>query len=344
MANITPSFVMVHPSFVEPGVILPYTQVSGAFETLANGEPLVRLGEGDLYVYMKRMDIRTKVAAGQTAYNQLPGISITNSMISTPSYMMRCRAEYDHHDTAAAGQWGYDITAANRLGMRLAHFQFLRNALLYGFQPANGEGLVNAVGATSTALPADSYNNQTLVTYDNGQLGMFFLTVISALKTRCNQLGIPRRFVILGPQRVMAAMEYQNIVQLTTFQRPGAGSDTTKGMIQQVAEGMNGDEIIWAYDDTLIGKGLNNGNATDAIIVVMPEVQKPVGAKYNTNEFARLAPGIEACTLMYTDMAAPREIPTPLAGGAIDVLSEWRGTSGWVVRPEAITIVSMQYQ
>jgi hypothetical protein len=43
-------------------------------------------------------------------------------------------------------------------------------------------------------------------------------------------------------------------------------------------------------------------------------------------------------------MAAPREIPTPLAGGAIDVLSEWRVTSGWGVRPECVTILSMQYQ
>jgi hypothetical protein len=47
---------------------------------------------------------------------------------------------------------------------------------------------------------------------------------------------------------------------------------------------------------------------------------------------------------MFTDMAAPREIPVPLAGGAIDVLSEWRMTTGWGIRPEAIRLISMQYQ
>ena len=47
---------------------------------------------------------------------------------------------------------------------------------------------------------------------------------------------------------------------------------------------------------------------------------------------------------MYMDMAAPREIPTPLAGGAIDVVFEQRATSGWGIRPEAITVISMQYQ
>ena len=39
-----------------------------------------------------------------------------------------------------------------------------------------------------------------------------------------------------------------------------------------------------------------------------------------------------------------REIPTPLPGGAVDVLSEMRITSGWGVRPEAVTVVSIQYQ
>ena len=103
----------------------------------------------------------------------------------------------------------------------------------------------------------------------------------------------------------------------------------------------NGDTIVWAYDDTLIGKGAG-GN--DAVLVVMPEVEKPNGGRINTNEFAKLAPGIEACTLMYADMAAPREIVSPLPGGATDVLSEWRITSGWAIRPEAVTVLSLQYQ
>jgi hypothetical protein len=340
MANLAASFVTVNPSYIAPDIILPYSQASGAFETVADGQPLARLSEGDLYAYIKRMDVRTKVAAGQSAYNLLPSISTTMSMISTPSYLLRVRGEYDHHDTAAMGRWGVSIVEAQRLGMRQGHFQLARAALLYGFQPANGEGLLNTQGATAVNLPPDSNAHDTVVTYDPGQMGVFLLTQFSALKTRTNQLGIGHKFVILGPQRVLGAFEYQNIVQVTSFQRAGAGSTSTAGMVKDVLE-MNDDEIVWAYDDTLIGKGAG-GN--DAVIIVMPEVKKPNGGKINTNEFAKLAPGMEACTLMYCDMAAPREIPTPLPGGAIDVLSEWRITSGWGVRPEAITIISMQYQ
>ena len=340
MANISPAYVQVHPSYMMPDTLMPYSQASGAFELLASGAPLIRLADGDLYAYIKRVDIRTRMAAGQSAYNQLPGVNFASSQISAPTYLIRVRAEYDHHDTAAMSRWGLSISDAHRLGMRQAAFQLMRNALLYGFNPGNGEGLINASGATAITLPADSAGNTTVVTYDNGQMAFFIISQISAIKTRTNQLGIGRKFVVVGPQRTLGAMEYQNIVQLTSYQRVGAGSTSTAGVVKDVLE-MNDDEIIWAYDDTLIGKGAG-GN--DAVIIVMPEVEQPKGARINTNEFAKLTPSLDACTLMLADMAAPREIPTPLAGGAIDIVAEQRVTSGWAVRPEAVTIVTMQYQ
>jgi len=340
MGNIAPSFVTVNPSFFEPGILLPYSQASGAFDLLATGEPLVRLSEGDLYVYIKRAQLSTKVAAGQAAYNSLPSVSVQLSQISTPTYLLRVRAEYDHHDTAAMGRWGVNIVEAQRQGMRQGHFQLARTALLYGFNPANGEGLLNTNGATAVNLPPDSNGNYTVVTYDNGQMATFLLTQFSSMKARTNQLGIGRKFVLVGPQRTLAAFEYQNIVQIVQFQRQGAGSTSTAGVVKEMLMA-NGDTIIWAYDDTLIGKG---AGGVDAVIIAMPEVEKPNGGKINTNEFARLAPGIEACTLMYADMAAPREIVSPLPGGATDVLSEWRITSGWAIRPESVSVLSLQYQ
>lgn len=339
MGNVAPSYVTVNPSYTMPELLLPYSQASGAFDLLPGGEPMVRLADGDLYAYINRIDVRTKVAGGQAAYNQLPSCSITMSQISTPSYLLRVRAEYDHHDTAAMARRGVSIVEAQRLAMRQGHFQLLRSMLLFGMNPANGEGLLNTNGATSLGLPADPNGNTTVVTYDNGAMAFFLASQIQAIKTRTNQLGIGRKFVVLGPQRTLGTFEY-SIVQLVQFQRQGAGSASTTGTVQDILMA-NGDEVLWCYDDTLINKGL--GGTTDAVLIVMPEVQKPQGSAMNTNEFARLAPGLDACTLMLNDMPAPKEIPVPLAGGAIDVLSEMRSTSGWGVRPEAITIVSMQY-
>lgn len=339
MPAITPSFVRVHPSFVMPEMIIQQQQASGAFDLLATGNPMPRLGQGDLYVYVKRLDIRTKVASGQTAYNALPSVSLNAEMISTPTYLFRNRAEYDHHDTAAAGNWGIALPEAQRLGMRQGIFQQLRNSLLFGVNPANGEGILNTAGATTITLPPDTNNNDTVVTYDNGQMAVFLLTQISAIKTRTMSLGIPQRIVIIGPQRVLGAFEYQNIVQVTQFQREGAGSHSTAGVVEQVGK-WNGDTVEWQYDDTLIGQG---SGGTDAVIITIPEIKTPMGGPINTNEFARLTPNLAANNIMLCDMVAPREIPSPLPGGAVDVLSELRSSSGWTLRPEGLTIVSMQY-
>jgi len=336
MANLATSWVITHPAFIEPDLLLQYNQASGAFETLATSNPLIKIGSEDKYVYIRRLDVRARVQIGQGSGNQLPSASVVPSLISTPTYLQRMRAEYDHHDTAMMAEWGTSIVEAQRLAMRQGHFQLLRNNLLYGVIPANGEGLLNTNGATTVNLPADSFGNTRFSTYDNGQMATFLLQQIQNTKFRTMQLGIPRRFVILGPQRDLGQFEYQNIVQLTSYQRVGAGSSSTAGVVKDVA-GWNGDTIDWVYDDTLIGQG---AGGTDAILVVMPEVEKPRGPAWNTNEFATLAPGLAACTLMYADVAAPIEIPTPLAGGAIDVLSEMRCSPGWAVRPEAVTIIS----
>src|ERR1700674_3887112 len=126
MANIAPAYIQVHPSYMVPEIILPYNQASGAFDILPTEEPMQRLSEGDLAVYAKRIELRTEAAAGQAAYNSLPSISTVLSQISTPTYLLRVRGEYDHHDSAAMGQWGVSIVETQRLGMRQGHFQLAR--------------------------------------------------------------------------------------------------------------------------------------------------------------------------------------------------------------------------
>lgn len=341
MALIAPAFITVNPSFIEPGLILPYAQASGAFELIDGGEPRVRLADDDLVVYMKRVDLRTQIEVGQASPNQLPGVSIALSMISTATYNFRVHAEYDHHDVAAAARWALPLPEAYRLGMEQAHNQLARNALLYGLQPQNGEGLLNASGSTSVNLPPDSNGNDTVVTYDNGQMALFLLQQLGALKVRLNQFGLATEFTICGPQRILGEQwEYAGIVQLVQYQRPGAGTETTGGLVTaQVMK--NGDTIKWVYDDTLIGKG---SGGTDVVMITAPTLKKPTMAGINTNIFASVEPGIDVCATMYADLAHPREIVSPLPQGGTDVLSEWRLSSGWMVRPEALTQINLQYQ
>lgn len=341
MALQAAAYVVVNPSFSEPEILLQNTQPSGFVHTLADGQLRQRLGEEDLLVYMRQLQLRTKIAAGQASSNELPGVDITAGYISTQTYRFQVRADWNHHDVNAAANWGFSLTEAYSLGCRQAHFQLCRDASLKGMNPQNGEGLLNGPTITNMNLPPDPYDQDTFSTYDNGAAAFLFMLIVGEIKTRTLNLGIGQKFTVIGPQRDLVLFEY-NVVQLVQYQREGAGTNSTSGTFKDVLM-KNGDSVIWTYDDTLIGAG-QGGN--DAIVFVMPELVKPGppgGSSVNTNEFAGLLPGANVNVTQYCDMAAPREIISPLAGGATDFLTEWRNSSGWAVRGEAVTVLSGAY-
>jgi hypothetical protein len=338
MANMFNAVTKVDPSFTEPDMIVTTAQASGYLDIFADRKPRVKLGEGDLFVYLNRIDIRTQVAAGQSAYNLLPSATITADYLQTATYLLRVRAEYDHHDLAAAGRWNVSLPAAQSLGMRQGVFQYARVMGLYGANAANYEGVMNTPGATAVTLPPDTYGNTSITTYDAGELAIQFMSYIQNALTRTYQLGMPTRICILGPQRILGQMQMTNIVQVTSYQRPGSGTATTAQVIQTVAKEF-GYEIEYAYDDTLIGKG---AGGTDAVIINIPEIRVPEMPNINTNVFDTIQPNMKATTLQYTDMAAPMEITTPIVDG-VNVTAEIRFTSGWCFRPQSLTIVSIPY-
>jgi len=341
MSGFAPSYVTVNPHHMMPELIMQYSLASGAFTTLATENPMPRLGEADLYVYAKKVQLTTQVSANQSTANQLPSASVIPSMISTATYRLQTRAQYDNFDEAATGAWGYALPEALRLAARQGIAQQLRNALLYGYNPANGEGLLNTAGATRVNLGADSNGNVGYSTWDSGQLAQFLLNMIGNLKTTTLQIGQPLRLVFLAPQRFIQQISYGGIVSLTQFQRIGAGVETAAGLVETVASWAGGDDVSFAADDTLVGQGYGG---TDAIILVAPELKIPrANAQINTNVFATLTPNQTATTLMLCDVAAPTEIPTPLADGGITTLYTMRSTSGWGIRPEGMTILSAAY-
>ena len=338
MSTFAPAFVTVNPHYMLPELIVQYALASGAFSVLPNENPMPRLGEADLYVYAKKVQLTTQVSASQSTSNNLPSASVVPSRISTPTYRLQTRAQYDGFDETAAGHWNISLPEAMRLAARQGIAQQLRNALLYGYNAANGEGLLNAPGITTLNLGSDSNGNTTYSTWDSGQLAQFLLNMIGTLKVNTLQIGQPLRLVFLAPQRFIQQITYAGIVALTQFQRVGAGVETAAGLIETVAKWAGGDDVSFAADDTLIGQG---AGGTDAILLIAPELKIPkANASINTNAFAAIAPNITATSLMLCDMAAPKEIPTPLPDGAITVQYTLRSTPGWQIRPEALQVLS----
>ena len=327
---------LVSPHHYEPGLIITQSQASGYFDVLSGEAPRNQLGPIDKAIYANVLDVRTQVAANQATANVLPSVSLTGHIIQAGTYTLRQRNQYSDFDVAEAGEYNVALPMAYRYGHFQGAYQYLRNIGIYGANAANSEGLINTPGATTVNLPADTYGNTTLSTYDAGQLAIWFNGLILAGLSRMFLLGTPVRVVILGPQQDLGFMQLQGVVQLTSYQRPGAGAATTAQEIVTINKEF-GYTVEYAFDDTLIGQG---AGGTDAILVCFPELNVPTVPGMNTNKFAEIAPNIQGNILQYTDVAAPVEVVTPVPGG-LDMESTMRASAGWVIRPQAITIASV---
>lgn len=337
MSGYFPSVAKVSPHFQEPGLILTWNQPSGAFELLAGGNPKSTLGQNDKFVYVNALDIRSNAQGAQAAFNALPSATFVATLYSTPTYLIATRAIYDHHQVADAGEWNVSLPKAQELGAHQGIFQFMRSALLYGINASNGEGLLNSSNATAVPLPPDSYGNTTASTYDNGEMAFWLAGQVQQCSANVYQAG--KKVVIVGPQRIIMPWQMQDIVQLVSYQRTGAGSESVAGTLKDILD-RNGYTLEFFFDDTLQGKG---AGGTDMVVLSIPEIEELHDFQINTNEFAELTPSIKAINTQYSDMVAPRKIATPIPGGGVDERYEMRITSGWNLRPEALFLLSIPH-
>lgn len=341
MSGLSSGITTVNPSMMLPEIIMQYSMATGAFDILAGGAPAIRLSANDLVVYQRHLRFTSQVHVGQSLPGQLPSASIVPSYDQMMTYRMSSRSQYSYLDTEAASNSGYSLSNALQLANRQGHAQQLRNMLLYGIKASNNEGVTNSPNAVTLNLGSDSLGNDNYSAWDAGELAKFFLGLISEQKTRMMLLGQTLTTVILCPQRFMKALEWTGIVELTTYQRPGAGTVTVGELVKKIAEGAASDEIIFCQDDTLIGKG---AGGTDLIVVTNPELVIPEARQdINTNIFATLVPNQQAVNVMFCDVAAPTEIPSPMPDGGVTTLYTMRSTPGWNFRPEGLTLLSAKY-
>ena len=338
---LAPSLLKVSPAYTMPGTVMSFQQASGFESLLSKGGIKVMLNEFDKYAYVHYADIRTKAAAGQNYANQLPSVDIELDFGQTATYLHQVNATWNRRDVGSVSQWNFNLVEAQRYGMRQGIYQNIRNAALYGLNPSLGEGILNTVGATViSSIPADPFGNSTVTTIDNGWMSQQIINIMAAIQVRTLQSGRPCRMTICGPQRVLAQYWETQVVQVTQYQRPGAGTATIREVIDNVTLFANGNRIDWVYDDTLIGKG---PNGYDAVIFALPEIEKPYAGVINTNEWADTNPSISDTIVLLADKTAPTEVTMPIALDATSLSMEMLTTSGWALRPECITILGAQY-
>lgn len=342
MSAFAPAFTTVNPSMMLPEMVMQYSMASGAFDILSGSAPTVKISTSDLVVYQKYLRMTSQAHVSQSLPGQLPSSSITGGYDQMMTYRVSTRSQYSYLDDDAANRWGYSLVEGLRLANRQGHAQQLRNMLLYGVNAANNEGITNSPNATTISMGSDSYGNDSYITWDSGELSKFVLSLIAGQKTRMMLLGQALTTVVLCPQRFMQALEWTGIVELTTYQRPGAGTATVGQIIKSIAGDAAGDSIIFCQDDTLIGKG---AGGTDLIVITNPELVVPEARQdINTNIFATLTPNQQAVNVMFMDVSAPTEIPSPMPDGGMTTLYTMRATPGWNLRPEGVTLLSAKYE
>ncbi|HHT8991141.1 TPA: major capsid family protein [Burkholderia cenocepacia] len=336
------AFSKITPSHTEPRLLLSFAQKSGAFNALAGRKPKVQTAQGDKAVYVHKLQMKSDARVNQSGAEMLPTPTFATTLISTPMYTIRNRAEWDMSDVNAAGNWGVALPEAYTKASRHGHFNVMRRMLLNGVRPADGEGLINTPNATAVVAPADAAGNSTLMTMDPDFVYSLFLQLTTDLRTRIMAISQGNiRISILAPQRVIGRLQ-QTVVELTGFQRVGAGSASIAGALEQTGE-WDGISFEFSADDTLVGAG---AGGADLVIINAPELVNPQnGSAINTNEFATLQPSLEDACVQYADRAAPTEFPTPVPGmGAVDVMYHMEASSGWCLRPEALTLLSLKYK
>ncbi|MXV44329.1 DUF2184 domain-containing protein [Saccharibacter sp. 17.LH.SD] len=348
MALIAPTRMTVNPSYTDPRFLINYALRSGFMHLFPRQELDVRLTERDQAVYVPVLDLRTIAQAAQSGYNELPSVSLSLDYITTPTYEQKIRVVYSREDLNAAANWNMSLTDAYSNAMRQGHFQLLRDAALFGFNPQNGEGLLNSSsGTVRELLPADSNGKSTVDDYDAGQLFQSINRIITGQLNRCNLLGITGRYndggpavkvTCLAPQRVLGTL-VSKIVELTSYQRVGSGSASIVQAVIDVMKAANV-EVIFAADDELRGRGTNG---TDVMLFTIPELPNMAAqGKIDTNVFAdEFGQANLSCNGLFADRSIPTEITGPVGAEATDVVTFMRSTSGWALRGEATTILSV---
>lgn len=342
MSTFAPAYKILNPSMMLPDIAMQYSMVTGAFELLPGNKPEVKIGSNDLLVYQKTLRMTHQNTLSQSLPNQLASSSVIAGYTQMKTYRIATRSQYGLYEDEAAGDWGYSLPEALQLAARQGMAQTLRTLLLYGMIASDGEGIINAPGATTINLGADTHGATSYTKWDSGELAQALLGYIAALKIRMLMLGQPTRIVVCGPQRFLSQLSYTGIVQLTSYQRPGAGTSTAGNVVQTIAGDAAGDDVVFTVDDTLVGRG---AGGSDLIIISAPVLNVPANdASINTNVFASLTPNQRAVNQMFCDVAAPTEVSTPIPDGGLTTIYTLRATPGWNLRSEGVTLLSAIYE
>lgn len=340
MSGISPNLQAYNNTYQSPNFLLTKVLRSGAFRLLGEARPRA-MPLATPQVMIRTLTNRGEAMVGENVTRNLPiGTLPVLGAFYIPTYSIASTVMYNSIDSLRSKENSYDLRSMLDDGMKQTFRLTERNLLIYGAKNAPNEGILNAVGAYAHTLDPDQFGVSNISNMDQGYLATALSGLASDIVQKAMAVGEPTRLVILAPQRIITVLTSRKVVQLTDYQRPGAGVAGAGEMAAALLANISVNFEL-AVDDSLIGKGKNG---TDLIIIGVPEIPPDSGEINSTNAVYAGFPNKEnGCIVQYTDSYMPIAKSAITFPGELQVVYSKNTTSGIVVRPELFSLISVAY-
>lgn len=255
------------PHTTIPGLLTPQTQNADWRKYLAGKTAYGSFGDEYLYITTASA-IASDTFVGQQWGKNLPKQNYALGQMQSAYYNIESYVEWNTQE-----QEKFEKLAK---GVALPKFledlaiqginQKLHQAILYGFDAYNSNELGQGILSNSTmkTMPKDSSGNQTLTSYDKGELLQFLVSCAREVMDATFNLTKP--VVIASSVRVVNYLK-SVLVPLTQYADTGS-VDSVGGVYDRVAGGMLGvGNITWIADNLLLG------DTTDTLLFLAPGIE-----------------------------------------------------------------------
>ena len=326
------SIATIQPNIIDPGFVDSY-MTSTWVDALPDSTFKQNLSETTQQVLKFALGVTTNGQMGQgNAYN-VPSLSYTSELMSTPVYTFNVQYSINRDAAAMAANYGADEAALQQWLAEKALFIQTMGAVIDGVNPAIGEGLLNTTDRTSEVLLASDLTGETdLDLQDKGEVRDAVFRHLNNLLQRSG-MQTAKGFAIgaIGAQNIWGELNGSPI-QLTSAQRAGAGTMTVWQAIEEWAERYQA-KIFTGMSDKLLGKGING---TDAFVLFLHGIKRSSMNQFDVNKTAPVP--IENNVMSIYTMP-PIEEPIQQHGG-LHIHVKARMTGLWAYRGKAITVLS----
>lgn len=324
----------LHPSAALPGLLVPQVQEVPFEKYIGNATNYGSMSKEAIYL-TSVTNINSETQVGQQWGSQLAKQSYTLGQISAPFYRIDAFVEWNVVEQAKFEELSNGVALLDFLENLAAQGinQRIHEGILYGFDQTADLNQGILANATLTAMPQDSEGNDSLTSYNVGELQAFLTLIIREVMNA--SYGMLKPVTIASSSRVI---NYINtaIVPLTQSQLPGSGVDTAAGLLGRTLTWLGAGAVEFVQDNTL------EGSTSDKIVFIARGMDVQDGGGQKSMNLAGKLNSINFNTWFDEAEGLQNWDAMPSMGVFAKKLT-YKMTPGITLRNEAVRVVTAKY-